>query len=130
MAIVPSTREKPGLHPLARLIGSQLDLPWIASTANPRYGPNHRDFQPDWFTPTVPTPSDPIHVLLLDDTWTTGSRAQSLAYALKTTGAGSVVIVVLGRHIDPDYPPSRPLLDAIANPLLDVTRCAAETSMR
>lgn len=42
-------------------------------------------------------------VLLIDDTWTTGANAQSAAGALKTTGAGRVAVLVIGRHINPDY---------------------------
>ncbi|MGV9760775.1 hypothetical protein ACWDUC_33855 [Streptomyces tricolor] len=43
------------------------------------------------------------NVLLIDDTWTTGNHAQSAAAALKAAGAGSVAIVVLGRHLNIDY---------------------------
>ncbi|MFF8021112.1 hypothetical protein ACFZDJ_08275 [Streptomyces sp. NPDC007896] len=43
------------------------------------------------------------NVLLIDDTWTTGSHAQSAATALKAAGAGSVAIVVLGRHLNASY---------------------------
>ena len=37
-------------------------------------------------------------VLLVDDTWTTGSHAQSAAAALKAAGAGHVAVVSIGRH--------------------------------
>ncbi|MBV1947585.1 hypothetical protein KUF69_14425 [Streptomyces sp. BV129] len=43
------------------------------------------------------------HILLIDDTWTTGSHAQSASAALKAAGAGSVAVVVLGRHLNSDY---------------------------
>ncbi|GAA0927849.1 hypothetical protein [Streptomyces thermoalcalitolerans] len=43
------------------------------------------------------------NVLLIDDTWTTGSHAQSAAAALKAAGAGSVAVVVLGRHLNTGY---------------------------
>jgi hypothetical protein len=43
------------------------------------------------------------NILLIDDTWATGNHAQSAAAALKTAGAGSVAIVVLGRHLNIDY---------------------------
>jgi predicted amidophosphoribosyltransferase len=39
-------------------------------------------------------------VLLIDDTWTTGANAQSAAAALRRVGAGSVAVVVLGRHVN------------------------------
>jgi hypothetical protein len=47
---------------------------------------------------------DGKNVLLLDDTWTTGSNAQAAAYVLKTkAGAGSVALVVIGRHVNPEW---------------------------
>jgi predicted amidophosphoribosyltransferase len=42
-------------------------------------------------------------VLLLDDTWTTGGHAQSAASALREAGASTVALVVIGRHIRPDW---------------------------
>lgn len=42
-------------------------------------------------------------VLLVDDTWTSGARAQSAASALRLAGAEVVAIVVVGRVIDPEY---------------------------
>jgi hypothetical protein len=42
-------------------------------------------------------------VLLIDDTWTRGASAQSAAAALVAAGATRVALVVLGRHIDPDW---------------------------
>jgi hypothetical protein len=123
VATVPSTRGRPGPHPLATLIGSRLGLPHITSVPNRQYGPGDREFHPDWFTPTLPTAIDPIHALIIDDTWTSGARAQSLAYALKTAGAPTVTTVVLGRHVNPDYPASQPLLEAITTPIFDTTRC-------
>lgn len=44
-------------------------------------------------------------VLLLDDTWATGGHAQSAAHALVTAGAQKVALVVIGRHIRPEYEP-------------------------
>ncbi|MFJ4832339.1 hypothetical protein ACIP79_20915 [Streptomyces sp. NPDC088747] len=43
------------------------------------------------------------NVLLIDDTWTTGHHAQSAATALRAAGAGSVAVVVLGRHLNTSY---------------------------
>ncbi len=41
-------------------------------------------------------------VLLLDDTYVSGARAQSAAAALRLAGAASVVVVALGRVLRPD----------------------------
>jgi len=65
--------------------------------ADPRYG-NAREFHGDRFTvSTISTTRDPARVLLLEDLWVTGARAQSMAHALKRSGAASVIIVALGR---------------------------------
>ncbi|MFH9824147.1 MULTISPECIES: hypothetical protein [Streptomyces] len=40
------------------------------------------------------------NVLLIDDTWASGQHAQSAAAALKAAGAGTVAVVVLGRHLN------------------------------
>lgn len=43
------------------------------------------------------------NVLIIDDTWTSGNHAQSASAALKAAGAGSVAVVVLGRHLNVSY---------------------------
>jgi hypoxanthine-guanine phosphoribosyltransferase len=45
-------------------------------------------------------------VVLLDDTYVSGSRSQSAAAALRRAGAASVVVVVLGRVVRPDRVPA------------------------
>lgn len=42
-------------------------------------------------------------VLLIEDTWTRGGSPQSAAFALKMAGAGHVGLVVVGRHLDPNF---------------------------
>jgi hypothetical protein len=42
-------------------------------------------------------------VLLVDDTWTTGARAQTAAAALLTAGASTVAALVIGRFINPGF---------------------------
>lgn len=44
-----------------------------SSTVNPSYGPDDHDFHADWFTPVMPASRAPVHVLVLEDTWTTVS---------------------------------------------------------
>ncbi len=64
-------------------------------------------------------------VVLLDDTYVSGSRAQSTAASLRRAGASSVVIVVLGRVLRPDRVPAHAaFLSALrrADALDDVTR--------
>jgi hypothetical protein len=53
---------------------------------------------PSWAAPVVAR----TRVLLLDDTYVSGARAQSAAAALRLAGAHRVLIVPLGRVIRPD----------------------------
>jgi hypothetical protein len=42
-------------------------------------------------------------VLLVDDTWTTGANVESAAGALKSSGARSVGVVIIGRHLHEEW---------------------------
>lgn len=42
-------------------------------------------------------------VLLIDDVYTTGARAQSAAYALRAAGAEVPSVLVIGRRVNPDW---------------------------
>lgn len=50
-------------------------------------------------------------VLLVDDTYTTGAHLHSAAAALEDAGAANVHLMVVGRHQNPLWGPSRRLLD-------------------
>jgi hypothetical protein len=94
-AVVPTARGRPGPHPLRALLAEHLAGPWAELSARPG-GEQVRDLDPARFTAGALSGA---RVLLLDDTWTTGSSAQSAAMALRRAGASSVVTVVLGRHV-------------------------------
>jgi hypothetical protein len=100
LAVVPSVRGRRGPHPLRALTAPVFALPWadLVLQAQPYPpDPEDRDLSLNLFSASRPLPQ--AQVLLLDDTWTTGSRAQSAAAALKLAGAARVVVVVLGRHL-------------------------------
>ena len=108
VATVPSTRGRPGPHPLQALLGRCLRLPPAALAVTAACGaaappdplePEEREIRPGLFA--ADGRLDAARILLLDDTWTTGARAQSAAAAAKLAGARSVAIVVLGRHLNP-----------------------------
>lgn len=94
VAVVPTARGRPGVHPLRRLITPYLGWPWAELAARPDQ--RERDLDPDRFD-AAPVPD--ARVLLVDDTWTTGASAQSAAMALRRAGARSVATVVIGRHV-------------------------------
>jgi hypothetical protein len=115
VATVPSTRGRAGPHPLRVMVARCLRLPpaelaiavpapvvapGLAGPAPcPEPEPDDRELQPDLFT--AERRLDEARVLLIDDTWTTGARAQSAAAAAKLAGAREVAVVVLGRHLNP-----------------------------
>ena len=62
-------------------------------------------------------------VLLIDDTWTTGTNAQSAAAALKAAGAHRVAAVVIGRHLNREWHENDRQIRGIARPF-DWRACA------
>lgn len=61
----------------------------------------------------APQRIDGSAVLLVDDTWTTGSSAQSAAAALRGAGAEAVALVVIGQYINLDYSDHRHRLEGL-----------------
>jgi orotate phosphoribosyltransferase len=111
------------VHPLQALLGASTSLPFLDARIGVEYPVNDRTFHGDRFTvPTVPGG----RVLLLDDTWTTGARAQSLCHALKASGAQSVVIVVLGRHLNGGHDGSKSLVQRARATEFDISSCALD----
>jgi hypothetical protein len=124
-ATVPSTRQRPGRHPLLTIADFvHPDLPGVSATVNDAYG-NARVFEHDRFAiPAFRQPSP--RVLLLEDLWVTGARAQSMAHALKIAGAGSVVVVTLGRQLKLGFPPAARLFGQARTAAFDLTKCALD----
>lgn len=48
------------------------------------------------------------HIVVLDDTWVTGSSAMSTAQALTLQGAEHVTIMVFGRTLEPSWTTNQP----------------------
>lgn len=66
-------------------------------------------------------------VLLIDDTWTTGASAQSAGAALRSMGAETIALVVLGRHVGPDYEDHAQLFAELPQPF-DWHTCSVHAS--
>ena len=102
VAVVPSGRGRAGPHPLALLVASCVKLPAVRFATRMPDVPRGREIGLGW--PRVDGAVANQSVLVIDDTWVSGGSAQSVAVALKLAGAARVVIVVLGRHVDPAGP--------------------------
>ena len=66
-------------------------------------------------------------MLLVDDTWTTGTSLQSAAAALKAAGAASVTGLCVGRWLSWRWEPDVPLLKHVTAAPYDPFRCIAGT---
>lgn len=129
VAFVPSTRNPGEVHPLQILLEQIVrPLRTVNLEVNREISETlrgSREFNRDWFLlDEIPDPRPETDVLLIDDTWVTGSRVQSAAYRLKRAGARKVAVVVLARQIDPDFSPARPLIDRITHERFDPNVCA------
>jgi hypothetical protein len=114
-AIVPSGQGRPGPHPLLGIAASCVDAPIVPLSAAPGSAARSRGLADGvavgWLT--VGGAVAGADVLLVDDTWVSGSSAQSAAAALKAAGARRVALVVIGRHVDPADPRSAEFLRAL-----------------
>jgi hypothetical protein len=121
LAVVPSGQGRPGPHPLAGLLAPLLALAPAPLAIRPDETLG-RSLNPARFraSPSVAGQS----VLLVDDTWVSGSSAQSAAVALRLAGARQVAVVVLGRHVDPADPRSARLLARMEAGGYDGSVCA------
>jgi predicted amidophosphoribosyltransferase len=91
----------------------------LLGTVNPS---RERVVRPDYFQVTKPIPPG-AHVLLLEDTWVSGSTPQSAALTLRRAGAGQVSLLVLARWTRPDDPGTRKLLESIVGTDYALTFC-------
>ena len=99
---VPSSdRQRDQHHPLRLIVGElvpQVHSRYVRALQRTELELPARSYNPRRFEATVDLTGR--SVLLIDDTWTTGSSAQSAAAALKRAGAQSVAAVAIGRYIN------------------------------
>jgi phosphoribosylpyrophosphate synthetase len=120
-AVVPSLPAKPWVHPLRGLVagrakGSEVPLVAAPSVSQPR------TVNADHFTCNVRMPQE-SHVLLIDDTWTTGGHAQSAALALRKAGAARVSALVVARWLKENYGDNKRFIADLATRDYDPSIC-------
>lgn len=54
------------------------------------------------------------HVLLLEDTWATGSHVESVASALKSAGVKRVTTLVVARWLDPNWAETKKVISGLS----------------
>ena len=100
---VPSSGSRAGIHPLETAVRRVSSISALYRTTL-RKGPvpithnsaNDRGYE-------VVTPVSGEHILLIEDTFTSGARTQSAASALQLAGATEVAVLVVGRVIYPSW---------------------------
>jgi predicted amidophosphoribosyltransferase len=119
-----SSRERDLGHPLRRIVGELVrptrDRYERLLTRSPIEVPE-RTFSPGKYEVARPLRGE--SVLLIDDTWTTGSGAESAAAALREAGAGPVAAVVVGRHVKRGWRENERRLHTLVRPY-DWSTCA------
>jgi hypothetical protein len=119
---IPSLTCRPGVHPFAAIAkevgGVADDVLTSAPTTT-----CHRVVSPEKFVATRADAVAGRHVLVLDDIWTTGSNAQSAALALRRAGAAAVSVMVVGRWLNPSYPPTKAFLERYLDSAFDPHLC-------
>ncbi len=109
---VPSLPAKPHEHPLHALVaghahGTEVTLVAAAQVQHPRA------VSPEHFTCGA-LPED-CHVLVIDDTWTTGGHAQSAVLAVRQAGAGRVSALIVARWLKEDFLANKQFLTDLRN---------------
>jgi hypothetical protein len=120
-AAVPSLPRKQGehaLHEIVKRVAPGCEVVLVAAQKVRR----SRAICADHFEAETALPAGG-HVLLFDDTWTTGGHAQSAALALKKAGAERVSLLVVARWIKPDFFDNEWFLRKIATKPYDPAIC-------
>lgn len=135
VTFVPSRTERTGLHPVgrvalnvARIVGDDPDRGGSRRIKRKKMavGPadDPRNPNADRFSASA-SAFEGARVLLVDDTWTSGTSVQSAAAALKAAGAASVTGLCVARWLSWNVPSHIPLLKKVTAAPFDPFRCIA-----
>lgn len=113
------------VHPLESMLAPKVrSLAPVQLSVNPEIAPTRRSFEPGWCHVETDIRGHAANVLLIDDTWVTGARAQSATHSLKRAGARKVVVLVLARQVSTTYPQAKTLLKRMDHEEFDMDVCA------
>lgn len=102
-AVVPSTKGRSVLAELVRGLSRSPSAEVVASFTG--VIPNRTLSPQSWMI--AHRAAMPAHVMVIDDSWVTGSSAQSLACSLKQAGVRQVSILSAARVLSPDWEPNK-----------------------
>lgn len=100
---VPSLNQRPGVHPFTAIASAMKAVDDRLALVPAPGATNNRVVSASQFEVISERSLTGQHIIVLDDTWTTGSNAQSAALALREAGAQHVSIIVVGRWLSQNY---------------------------
>lgn len=131
ITIVPSSQGRAGVHPLEEAIRM---FPFLGAQYRPLLGPGTGKADHNRASDKAYAVTEDVmgtRVLLVDDTFTSGARAQSAASALQLAGARVVAMVPVGRVIKPDFSEeAAALLSRAREQAFDFAICCLEGASR
>lgn len=122
---VPSSkgRESHPLRRVAKFLCDEFNFKFVEAKYVPTIPSESRELNPNQYE-LISTPGTLGHILILEDTWTTGAHAQSLAAKLKNLGASEVSILVVARWLQTNWDPtSRFVAGAIKDRVYEPNDC-------
>ena len=112
--VVPSLKGRAGPHPVESAVWPFLSQSLSKITLQVQTTQEPRRVRVDRFASDVELGAG-AHVLVLDDTWTTGGHAQSAALSVRAAGAGVISVLVLARWLDPNWDATKHLIEKRLN---------------
>jgi hypothetical protein len=101
---VPSRNRRPGVHPFTAIAQAMKAIDDDQLALAPARGAiNDRVVSASQFEIVPKRSLSGQHILVLDDTWTTGSNTQSAALTLRQAGAEHVSVMVVGRWLSQTF---------------------------
>lgn len=101
---VPSLNQRPGIHPFTAMAQDMRAVDNSRLALAPKRGATRdRVISANQFEVLASSGLNGRHILILDDTWTTGSNTQSAALSLREAGADHVSVMVVGRWLSETF---------------------------
>ncbi len=121
---LPSTRGRSGGHPIQDVARSAEPAPTeVLLLPGPEFAAPSREFASRRWQVERPELVAGRHVLIVDDTWTTGAKIQSAATALRAAGASATTILVLARWLEPGFGDNESFIKSCLTVDYDPFRC-------
>lgn len=108
-AVVPSLGGRAGDHPLRAVMRGVLTPSHEVELMPGSHIHDPRAATPENFAVIGAVPVN-SHVVVVDDTWTSGGHAQSAAMALRVAGAGLVSVFCVARWLRPEWSDNAPFI--------------------